>query len=139
MNICFSLLLAVLLVSPRSWAQDASSDRPSEDILENTQSDLLMVAGAGGAGAILGLSTLSFYDQPSKHISNIWVGAALGIIGGVIFVAVSNAQRAQEDIGMNTSPSDFTTAARSTWHSQHIGGLAPVNSGISSSLWTSRF
>ena len=34
-----------------------------DDIIKNTQNDILMVAAAGAGGAILGLSTLSFYDN----------------------------------------------------------------------------
>lgn len=37
-------------------------------------------------GAILGLSTLSFYGKPSDHVSNIYTGAALGLIGGATYV-----------------------------------------------------
>jgi hypothetical protein len=43
----------------------------SEDFVKSTQEDLLIVAGGGAGGAIIGLSTLSFTNQPSKHVSNI--------------------------------------------------------------------
>ncbi|MEQ1876190.1 MAG: hypothetical protein ABL958_06060 [Bdellovibrionia bacterium] len=45
---------------------------------------LIIFAGLGGA--ILGLSTLSFYGRPQDKLSNIAIGFALGIIGGTIFV-----------------------------------------------------
>jgi hypothetical protein len=32
-----------------------------------------------------------FTKQPSKHLSNIWTGAAIGVIAGVIFVVYDNA------------------------------------------------
>lgn len=39
-------------------------------------------------GAILGASTLPFYDQPGKHVGNIGLGAAAGSIVGLgIWVA----------------------------------------------------
>ena len=41
----------------------------------------------GAFGAVLGLSTLSFTSQPSKHMKNILIGGALGIIAGVVYVA----------------------------------------------------
>ena len=38
-------------------------------------------------GAILGLSTLSFYGEPQEHSENIAYGALLGLIGGVGYVS----------------------------------------------------
>ncbi len=38
-------------------------------------------------GTVLGVSTLPFYDQPGKHISNLALGAAAGAVAGIgIFV-----------------------------------------------------
>jgi hypothetical protein len=44
----------------------------------------VMLAGFGGA--VLGLSTLSFYGEPQEHINNIWTGLALGALGGSAYV-----------------------------------------------------
>ena len=44
----------------------------------------IMFAGLGGA--VLGLSTLSFYGEPQDHINNIWTGLAIGVVGGSIYV-----------------------------------------------------
>ncbi|PWU21041.1 MAG: hypothetical protein C5B49_03220 [Bdellovibrio sp.] len=41
---------------------------------------------AGLAGAVLGLSTLSFYGKPEEHIGNIYVGLGLGLLGGAGYV-----------------------------------------------------
>lgn len=38
-------------------------------------------------GAILGLSTLSFYGEPQEHSENIAYGALLGLIGGVGYLS----------------------------------------------------
>lgn len=48
----------------------------------------VMLAGLGGA--VLGLSTLSFYGNPQEHIGNIWTGATLGVLAGGAFVIVSS-------------------------------------------------
>ena len=40
--------------------------------------------GLALAGAVLGLSTLSFYGRPQDHLSNIAVGFAVGIITGTV-------------------------------------------------------
>lgn len=89
-----------------------------DDIIKNTQQDMLMVLGAGAAGAIIGLSTLSFYETPSKSISNIWTGAAIGIIAGVIFVAYNSAQKGSEDLVGQQSSEEFSTQERAGWHQE---------------------
>lgn len=42
-----------------------------------------IVLFAGIGGAILGLSTLSFYGSPGEHTNNINSGAFLGVCGGI--------------------------------------------------------
>ena len=138
MKFACSLLIALSFILPHSaWAQAASND----DLVESTRNDLLMVAGGGVVGAVLGLSTLSFYDKPSKHVSNIWTGAAIGIIGGVIVVALGHAQKTQEDL-TTYSPKvtpEFSTEAREDWHFDHIARTADVRTVFSSNLWTTNF
>lgn len=43
-------------------------------------------------GAILGLSTLSFYGEPQEHTDNIAVGALVGFVGGVSYVLYDSLQ-----------------------------------------------
>lgn len=45
---------------------------------------IIMYSAVGGS--ILGLSTLSFYGKPSDHVSNIYTGAAIGMIGGASYI-----------------------------------------------------
>lgn len=45
----------------------------------------------GLGGAVLGISTLSFYGDPQNHIGNITTGLALGIIGGSVYVTTRDA------------------------------------------------
>ena len=55
----------------------------------------------GIGGAVLGLSTLSFYPDPSNHISNITTGLGLGLVGGVAYITSDTWQRpatAESDI-----------------------------------------
>lgn len=44
-------------------------------------------------GAVLGLSTLSFYGEPQKHIGNIYSGVALGFIAGLVYVTYDSANK----------------------------------------------
>jgi hypothetical protein len=111
-----------------------------DDLVKSTQNDIILVGVAGGAGAILGLSTLSFYKQPSDHIPNIWTGAAIGIIVGVIFVAINSAQRGSEDLALKgqTSP-EFRTSDRAKWHADTSKNLTyqPVQYGTQ--FWQTSF
>lgn len=128
--ILLSILVLTLSFSFPSWGQAEPAD-----VVKQTQGDLLVVVGAGVGGAVLGLSTLSFYDTPSKHISNVWTGAAVGIIAGVIFVAVSHAQKAQDDFA---STKDFTTSDRFAWHSDKSQSKS-FSTPINSTIWAARF
>lgn len=133
------LMISTLLVSRVSYAQDKDTD-----IVKSTQQDLVLVGVAGLGGAVLGLSTLSFYDKPSKHVSNIWMGGAIGVIAGVILVALNNAQKSQEvvDETVYLSPKmtpDFSTTDRGEWHLAHMQTLSPVRTAVSSPLWAARF
>lgn len=108
-----ALTLQIVLFS-NAWAQD--------DIVKSTQNDLMLVAGAGVAGGILGLSTLSFVDKPSKHLANIWTGAAIGIIAGVVWVAYNSAQRGQEGL-LEEASTSFETNERVAWHEENFQKL----------------
>lgn len=87
-----------------------------DDLIKSTQNDILLVAAAGAGGAVIGLSTLSFVEKPSKHISNIWTGAAIGVIVGVIFVAYNSAQRGSEEL---QSSREFSSFERVAWHAEN--------------------
>lgn len=103
-----------------AWSQEEGAK--DDDLLKNTRNDILVVAGATVAGGILGLSTLSFVDKPSKHLSNIWTGAAVGLIVGVVYVAYDSAQRGQESIEEEDEEEaslDFKTSERVAWHSEN--------------------
>jgi hypothetical protein len=82
------LLLAFIFflsTTREGWSQD------KPDLYGQTKDDLTLVAVAGIGGAVLGLSTLSFVDKPSDHYNNILMGAAIGIIIGVVYVAYNQA------------------------------------------------
>jgi uncharacterized membrane protein YebE (DUF533 family) len=132
MKKCIALFLSLnLFLASAVFAQDNS-----EDIVKNTQQDILLVAAAGAGGAILGLSTLSFYDTASKHISNIWTGAALGVIAGVIIVAYNSAQKGSEDL---VSKRDFGTSERTKWHNENDNLLSLQTVQFGTQFWQSTF
>ena len=84
----------------------------------------MIVMGGGLAGAVLGLSTLSFVDKPNKHTKNILVGASLGIIAGVAVVIFNQANKSRdyfedEEYSYQNNP-DFETYARLQWHQEEF-------------------
>jgi uncharacterized membrane protein YebE (DUF533 family) len=130
---CVLLSLHLILVSSvitPAFAQD------EDDIIKNTQNDILLIGAAGAGGAILGLSTLSFVDKPSKHISNIWTGAAIGVIAGVIFVAYNSAQKGSEEL---QSSSGFNSAERVAWHDTHTRNLTFKSVQFGTQIWQLNF
>jgi hypothetical protein len=110
-----------------------------DDFIKNTQNDVLLVAAAGAGGAVLGLSTLSFYDKPSKHIANVWTGAALGVIAGVIFVAYNSAQKGSEDLVSQHSSEEFSTSERAEWHSEASELLTMQSVQFGTQIWNTSF
>ncbi|MDZ4662610.1 MAG: hypothetical protein SGJ18_13440 [Pseudomonadota bacterium] len=90
------LIFILLLFSNSTWAQSAGRS-------ENTtgpRRQLATIIFAGLSGAILGLSTLSFYGRPQDRLSNIAVGFALGIFGGTIYTTYKAAAKPQEFYGL---------------------------------------
>lgn len=115
------MLLTVQILLSGTFVSNAySQDGDEDDIIKSTQNDIMLIGAAAAGGAILGLSTLSFVDKPSKHISNIWTGAAIGVIAGVIFVAYNSAQKSSEDL---QSSKNFNTNERVAWHSENTENL----------------
>jgi hypothetical protein len=119
-NLIITLIL--LVMTSNVFAQDPGAD----DAFADHKNDLLVVVGGGLAGAILGLSTLSFVEEPKEHTRNILVGASLGIIAGVGYVAFNQANKQktfmlgppEEEAYLN--PKDFDTGKRVAWHYQEV-------------------
>jgi hypothetical protein len=89
-----SLFLAGITLPQSAFAQAQATQEKAE--LTGTRKQLATIVFAGLAGAILGLSTLSFYGRPQEHLSNIAVGFALGVIGGAIMTTYKVATKPYE-------------------------------------------
>jgi hypothetical protein len=117
------LISAVILANPVfAMGQDSKSNSQTSVADESLQ-DLSMVVGAGVAGAILGLSTLSFADVPKDHLKNIAIGGALGIVIGVGLVVFNQATKSVTAITENTfplTPSTSESLARTEFSKQKI-------------------
>ncbi len=93
--------------------------RANTSYSEETLDDFMTVLGLGGAGAVIGLSTLSFVDRPSEELKNIMVGGSIGIIAGVAVVAWEQATKS--NVMYTFSPKsgeNLTTFERKLWHEE---------------------
>jgi hypothetical protein len=119
LNKIWILSLLSTLVVQSSFAEDSM-----EGLVEDTKSDLLVVVGGGLAGAVLGLSTLSFVEEPKDHTRNILVGASIGVIAGVAYVAFTQANKSRDAIygspeeAMIKDTKSFNTSNRLSWHNE---------------------
>jgi len=84
-------LLVQSLGSVFAQYQYDEQEAPNYTLADQTKSDLMIITIAGLGGAVLGLSTLSFVEEPGDHADNILTGAAVGLIIGVIYVAYRQA------------------------------------------------
>ncbi len=103
-----------------SFAPCALAEDNSNDILQESLGDLSLVGGMGLGGAILGLSTLSFVEEPKDHLKNILIGGAFGVIVGVGVVAWQQATKSKgtyENHGLVPS-ADFGTSQRVAWQAK---------------------
>lgn len=100
-----------MIVTPSVFAQDDTS------FVDDSIRDISIIAGTGLGGAVLGLSTLSFVEEPGDHLKNIVVGGAIGIIIGVGIVAYGQANKSKGlyDTG-KIDFKDFSTGDRQQWH-----------------------
>ncbi|MDD0853871.1 hypothetical protein HBN50_12235 [Halobacteriovorax sp. GB3] len=121
-----TLTFSLLVAQTTAMAQDNS-----DDLVQGSIKDISVVVGTGLGGAILGLSTLSFVEEPKEHLDNILVGGSIGIILGVGIVAWSQATKSkgmyEEYAGKNNG---FDTASRDDWHKQSFAKNVPQSKNL---------
>lgn len=111
------MLLVLCVLTSLITSQNISAQEGNESLFDDSLKDIAIVGGLGAGGAILGLSTLSFTEEPSEHLKNIVVGAAIGIIIGVGVVAYSQAAKSQDLLQVDSNKlKDFGTKDRIKWH-----------------------
>ena len=85
LNASFSMLAIVLAIL-------MSLSGPREARADSGYTFLEAMGISVAVGTVLGASTLPFYEQPGRHVTNLAVGAAIGAIvglGAVVFGATS--------------------------------------------------
>jgi hypothetical protein len=88
------VVFCIFLLCQSALAQSSSKN------MSHFRRNFAIVAFAGIGGAVLGLSTLSFYGSPQDHVGNITTGFLVGLVGGGVYVigqAVPNANRVSSD------------------------------------------
>lgn len=87
--LCSVLAFSFLsFVPPQAFAQGQSYQQPA-----GPKRQLATIIFAGLGGAVLGLSTLSFYGRPQDRLNNIAIGFAIGVISGTIYTTYQTATR----------------------------------------------
>ncbi len=92
--IVLSLSLAVPVYAQYPPPQGGSGQ--IEGSTNGPRKQLATIIFAGLAGAILGLSTLSFYGRPQDYLSNIAIGFAIGVIIGTGYTTYQAATKPYE-------------------------------------------
>jgi hypothetical protein len=78
--------LLIICMTSSAFGQDTTVRKKS-----GPRRQLATILFAGLGGAILGLSTLSFYGRPQDYLGNIGLGFAAGVIVGTIYVTYKSA------------------------------------------------
>ena len=120
-----SLLLMAFTLMALHPMGTASAAAAEDNLVDDSLRDFSMVIGSGAVGAVLGLSTLAFVDNPSNHLKNIAVGGAVGIVVGVGVVVFSQVSRNTGANGMSLNqipmnPEKFANLTRKEFSEDKI-------------------
>ena len=143
-------LVMFLMIGPFfnsiSCAQSAGALESTSKNSGSLKRNLATVVLAGLGGAVLGLSTLSFYNNPQEKIANITTGFAVGLLAGGIYVlSVGNSDRQRMEIRDDISSSFQDRSLRlnpvEEFRKLHPAGagnqVASRGAGIFVPLWAS--
>lgn len=76
----------LILIMAFTFSLSSNAQGLSETGLQGPKKQMATILYAGLAGAVLGLSTLSFYSNAQDHIENVAYGFGAGIIFGTGYV-----------------------------------------------------
>ena len=135
MNKLLTFLLTVFIViNPVS--SFAQAEGGGGDFIDESLKDFSIVMGAGAVGAVLGLSTLSFVEEPKDHLKNVAIGGAIGIVIGVGIVIFSQATKSQTQIISNVPVTEQSaeSLSRIEFASQRIAAKYDLPTSLGFSL-----
>lgn len=88
------MILSIFFLVPQLSFSQENTTRSSDYI--SLRRGLATVVFFGLGGAVVGLSTLSFYGRPQDNLQNISYGLGLGLVIGSVYV-VSQSNNQQKD------------------------------------------
>ncbi len=95
-----------ILIASSGFAQTAQTEEKTKSSPGGPRKQLATIIFTGLGGAVLGLSTLSFYGRPQDNLSNIAVGFAVGVITGTVIVTYRAATNPAEFYGSEYRPDE---------------------------------
>ena len=95
------LILCALMMIPtvNAFGQDQSQSQDNQpNVIEKygPRRQISTIVYCGLAGAVLGLSTLSFYGRPQDKLTNIPIGFGIGVVIGTIYMTYQAAANPDE-------------------------------------------
>jgi hypothetical protein len=107
------LSLSLMVCTPATFAA-SKQDKGGQNSVQGPRRHLTTIVMSGLAGAILGLSTLSFYGRPQDRLSNIAAGFAVGIIIGASFTTYKAAAEPRDFYSVRDPNAEIWTVADQT-------------------------
>lgn len=115
----------IISLSCEAFAQNAGANSDKNKNLGGPRKQLATIVFAGLGGAVLGLSTLSFYGRPQERLNNIAIGFALGIMAGTAFVTYKTATNPSELYGRQRDIEELQAVSSAhAWQATTPGPLA---------------
>ena len=92
------VVFLILLQGFQSIAQEEQSGEQPPNVIQKygPRRQISTIVYCGLAGAVLGLSTLSFYGRPQDKLTNIPIGFGLGVVVGTIYMTYQAAANPDE-------------------------------------------
>ena len=90
--LCFTLIFS----SRPLLAQEAEESQANVVEKYGPRRQISTIVYMGLAGAVLGLSTLSFYGRPQDKLTNIPIGFGLGVVIGTVYMTYQAATNPNE-------------------------------------------
>jgi hypothetical protein len=122
----FALVGLVIAMASTSFAQQAAPETRSTG---GPRRQLATILFAGLGGAVLGLSTLSFYGRPQDKLANIAIGFAGGVIIGTTYVTYKAA----------TNPSEFYGQVKPQSEDEFEVSRTKMNTALEAPLYVLNF
>lgn len=109
------LSLSLALSAPAGFAAPATKqDQAAQSKTQGPRRHLVTIVMCGLAGAILGLSTLSFYGRPQVELANVPAGFAIGVIIGAAYTTYKAAAEPKDFYSVRDPQAELWKISAST-------------------------